>query len=98
MEKTRIRPNVCAAYNEEKNQYNIEIELPGVKKDKIDLHVLSGGFMIKAPKGDIEYHGDYTFCCLVDTDRTEAKYDNGLLTINAPLKEPYTGAKKVQVK
>lgn len=98
MEKIRMRPNVCAAYNEEKNQYDIEIELPGVKKDKIDLQVLSGGFMIKAPKGDLEYHGDYTFCCPVNADKTEAKYDNGILTINVPLKDSYTGAKKIKVK
>ncbi len=98
MEKTRIRPNLCAAYDEEKNRYDIEIELPGVKKKDIDLKVLSGGFMVKAPKGDIEYMEDYTFCCPVDTEKTEATYDNGLLFIYVPLKEPYEGATKVEVK
>ena len=98
MARTRIRPNLCAAYDEEKNFYHIEIELPGVKKTDIDLKVLSGGFMVMAPKGDIEYRGDYTFCCPVNSDKTEAKYDNGLLTVKVPLKEPYEGAKKITVK
>jgi len=97
MTKTRIRPNLCAAYDEEKDWYHIEIELPGVKKSDIDLEVLSGGFMLKAQKGDIVYHGDYTFCCPVNADKTEAKYDNGLLTVNVPLKEPYEGATKVSI-
>lgn len=98
MVKTRIRPNLCAAYDEDKNRYNIDIELPGVKKSDIDLKVLSGGFMVNAPKGDIEYRGDYTFCCPVDPEKTEAKYDNGLLSVRVPLKEPYEGATKVEVK
>jgi HSP20 family molecular chaperone IbpA len=98
MARTRIRPNLCAAYDEEQNNYNIDIELPGVKKDDIDLKVLSGGFMVNAPKGDMEYRGDYTFCCPVDSEKTEAKYDNGLLNIKVPLKEPYEGARKVPVK
>lgn len=98
MAKSRIRPNVCAAYDDEKNHYQIEIELPGVKKSDIDLKVLSGGFMVKAPKGDIEYRGDYTFCCPVDSEKTDAKFDNGLLTVNVPLKEPFEDATKVKVK
>lgn len=98
MEKTRIRPNLCAAYDDKKNLYNIEIELPGVKKDDIDLKVLPGGFMVKAPKGEIEYRGDYTFFSPVDPEKTNAKYENGLLTINIPLKEPYEDATRVTVK
>ena len=86
MVKTTIRPNVCAAYDDEKNSYHIEIELPGVNKNKIDLKVLSGGFMLSAPKGDIEYSGDYTFCCPVEYEKTQAKYDNGLLSIDIPMR------------
>jgi len=97
MEKTKIRPNVCAAYDEEKNNYNIEIELPGVNKQDIDLKVLSGGFMVKAAKGDIEYRGDYSFCCPVSPDKTEAKYDNGLLSLTIALSEPYEGATTITV-
>lgn len=98
MIKTTIRSNVCAAYNEEKNNYHIEIELPGVKKKDIDLKVMSGGFMLCAPKGDIEFTGDYTFCCPVDVDKTEAKYDNGLLSIDVPMQDPYDTATKIKIK
>ncbi|UCG68422.1 MAG: Hsp20/alpha crystallin family protein [Thermoplasmata archaeon] len=98
MERTKIRPNLWAAYDDEKNLYHIEIELPGVKKTDIDIKMLSGGFMVKAPKGEIEYMGDYAFCCPVNPEKTEAEYDNGLLTIHVPLKKPYEGATKVWVK
>jgi HSP20 family molecular chaperone IbpA len=98
MEKTRVKPNVYAAYDDVMNLYHIEIELPGVKKNDIDLKVLSGGFMVKAPKDNIEYVGDYTFFCPVSPDKTEAEYDNGLLTVHVPLKEPYEGATKIDVK
>lgn len=50
----------------------MEIELPSVKKPDMDLKVLSGGFMVEAPKGDIEYQNDYAFCCPEKTEKTEA--------------------------
>ncbi len=98
MVKTRIRPNLCAAYDDKKNLYNIEVELPGVKKSDIDLKVLPGGFMMKATKGEIEYRGDYTFFCPVEPEKTNAKYQDGLLIIDIPLKEPYEDATKISVK
>jgi len=43
----------------------------------MDLRVLSGGFMVEAPKGDIEYRNDYAFCCPEKTEKIEAKWRMG---------------------
>ena len=98
MAKTMISPNVCACYEENANRYDIQVELPGVKKTDIDLEMLSGGFMVKATRENVEYMGDDTFCCPVDTTKVEANFDNGLLTIRAPLRDGNMKATKIGIK
>ena len=96
----RIMPIVCAEYDEEKNAYDVEIQLPGANKDDVDLKVMEGGFIIKAPRADhkeIEYVGSYAFCCPVDEKKTSAKFDNGLLKAHFPLREPFDEAKSIKV-
>jgi HSP20 family molecular chaperone IbpA len=97
---TRITPIVCAEYVEESDSYDVEIQLPGVEKKDIDLKVLPGGFMIRAPRAngdDTEYIGSYAFCCPVDDDKVDAKFENGLLKANFKLREPYDKATKVSI-
>ena len=98
--KTRIAPTVCAEYDEETNSYDVEIELPGVNKDAIDLKVLPGGFMIRAPRADhedTEYIGSYAFCCPVNDEKVEASFENGLLKAHFKLREPYESATKIEI-
>lgn len=96
----RIMPIVCAEYDEEKNAYDVEIQLPGAKKEDVDLKVMSGGFMVRAPRADeqeTEYSGSYSFCCDVDEKKVTAKFDNGLLKANFPLRDPSEKARSVKV-
>ena len=95
----RITPIVCAEYNEERKGYDVEIQLPGVSRDDIDLKVLPGGFMVRAPRSDngTEYIGSYAFCCPVSDDDVEAHFENGLLKAHFRLQEPYEKAHRVPV-
>jgi HSP20 family protein len=85
--KTSIRPfwGSCSQ-NVEKGNACVEIEIPGVKKEDINLSVSDDGFSLEAPTGDVKYSGAWTWCCPVDSSKTKAKYDNGLLSIKAPIK------------
>lgn len=86
-ERIKIRPFWCGCNQRiEDDNACVEIELPGVKKRDIDLQMTDDNFSLKAPKGDIEYVGAWTWCCPVDSSKAKAKYDNGLLQIEAPLK------------
>jgi HSP20 family protein len=96
----RITPIVCAEYVEESDSYDVEIQLPGVDKKDIDLKVLPGGFVIRAPRtnGDgTEYIGSYAFCCPVDDETVDATFENGLLKANFKLREPYDKATRVSI-
>jgi HSP20 family molecular chaperone IbpA len=96
----RIAPIVCAEYDDEHDAYDVEIQLPGVKKKDIDLKVLPGGFMVRAPRAngdDTEYVGSYAFCCPVDEEHVDAKFQDGLLKATFRLQEPYDKATKVKI-
>jgi HSP20 family molecular chaperone IbpA len=84
---TSVRPfwGSCSQSVEEGNAC-VEIEIPGVKKEDIDLSVSDDGFSLKAPAGDVKYSGAWTWACPVDSSKVKAKYNNGLLSITAPVK------------
>ena len=96
---------------EREADYIIRAELPGAKKDDIDVSVSGNTLTIqgerKAPK---ELEGEYhrcetcygTFCrslvlpAGVDTEKIEAAYENGMLQVRLPkMSEAVT--KKVQI-
>ncbi len=87
-EKLYESPNVCMWPNDEHTQYHIEIELPGVEKDSIALKMHDDSFFIKGETDDIVYIGSYATCCEVDPEKAKAVYNNGLLKIDVPFKEP----------
>jgi HSP20 family molecular chaperone IbpA len=97
MQDGTVRLDVNAVYNEDKNQYEIDVELPWVPKDAVNLKLLPHGLTVLARRGKLNYRGVYTFCLPVEEERVTAKYSSGLLTIEAPLKEKYVDAKEVRI-
>ncbi len=89
--------------NEGRNKVMVEIEIPGVKKEDIQLHVRDDVIEVKAERKQnikIEkkgffrqeriHSGFYRAIPLpakIDVDNTTAEYKNGILRIEAPKKE-----------
>lgn len=97
MQDGTVRLDVNAVYNEVKNQYEIDIELPWVPKEAVDLQILPHGVMVRAKRGKVNYRGVYTFFLPVEEDKVTARYSSGLLTVEAPLKDQYISAKRVKI-
>ena len=97
MQDGTVRLEINAVYNEEKNRYEVDVELPWVPREDVDLEFLPHGFMVRARRGKVSYRGVYTFLLPVEEDRVTARYNGGLLTIEAPLKDQYISAKKVKI-
>lgn len=93
-EKPTMTPN--AAMDHDKKFYYIEVELPGVKKQDIELSVSDQSFCVRATREDIEFLGCYLLAHLADTDATRAKFDSGLLSMEIPLKKS-TKEKRVTI-
>jgi HSP20 family protein len=84
-EKPTVTPN--AFMDHDKKFYYIEVELPGVKKEDIELSVSDQSFCVRAPREDVEFLGCYMLAHLSNTDATRAKFENGLLSMEIPLKK-----------
>jgi HSP20 family protein len=93
-EKPTMTPN--AYMDHDKKFYYVEVELPGVKKEDIELSVSDQSFCVRAPREDIEFLGCYVLAHLSDTDNTKAKFENGMLSLEIPLKK-LQKEKKVKV-
>lgn len=86
--KIRAFPEICAFTNDEGNGFDIEISLPGVERDTIDLKMNKEYITIFGETETVNYTGSYQFCCPVDPDKAVSTYKEGLLKIHVPFKEP----------
>ena len=94
-QKQEILPEATVDHDREK--YHIEVELPGVSKEKIELEFGEQGFCVKASRDDVVFNACYSLAHTVDPKKADAKFENGLLKVTVPFKQPIAGT-KVQVK
>lgn len=97
-EKSYIVPDAEIFHDNEK--FWIEIELPGVRKENIELDMTEKAVCLTATKADIvpvEYSACWSLAHPVDLDKVEADFGEGLLTISAPLEESL-GGKQIEIK
>jgi HSP20 family molecular chaperone IbpA len=96
-EKINVSPDVCSYFDDDESRINIEISLPGVKKEDISLKFLEDSLSLSAPRDDIKYVATLSLCCPVVPEKAEAKYENGLLKITAPFKDAMEDALEIKV-
>lgn len=89
--KTTIAPTVYADHDHE--NYYIQVELPRVKKEEIELEVSEKGFCVKGTREDLEFSSCYVLAHEVEAAKAKAKFENGLLDIVVPLAHPLSGIK-----
>jgi HSP20 family molecular chaperone IbpA len=96
-EKTRVAPEVCSYTDDEHTTLTLEISIPGVAKENITLKMHEDSFALRAPREETEYVTTLSFCCPVNPDKAEARYENGLLTVKIPFKDPLEDAISVPI-
>jgi len=96
----RLYPDISRYVNYSLKEIDIEINLPGVKKEDIILKVLPTWFHVEAKrkKDNIIYSADTNFGTEIVPTKTIAKYNNGLLIIKAYILDPLEKAKEVELK
>jgi HSP20 family molecular chaperone IbpA len=76
----------------------VEFSIPGAPTDTIDLKILEDSIHLTAPTKDIEYVAALTPAWAVKPEKAEATYENGLLRVEVPFKDPMEDAVKVVIK
>jgi HSP20 family protein len=97
-ELIKVAPRSIAYADGENNRLIMEFAIPGAPTDTIDVKMLEDSVHLTAPARDIEYVSALALGWPVKPDKAEATYENGLLRIEVPFKDPMEDAVKVAVK
>jgi HSP20 family molecular chaperone IbpA len=76
----------------------VEFAIPGAPAETIDVKLLEDSVHLLAPARDIDYVSALASGWPVKPDKAEAIYENGLLRIDVPFKDPMEDAVKVAIK
>ena len=107
-----FRPNINTRETEE--AYHIEVELPGVKKEDVEIQVdgnvltISGERKVRQEVKEEDYHRiesrygsfsrSFTLPEKVDIANIQAEFENGVLEVVIPKLKVDTSSKKIEIK
>ncbi|MHA1518633.1 MAG: Hsp20/alpha crystallin family protein [Promethearchaeota archaeon] len=93
----RVYPEMRRRINYKDKTVHFEAALPGVKKENIELKALSTWFHLIGSRGHMEYSANQSFGIEIVPEKTEAKYEEGLLHITAHIRDPLDDAKLIDL-
>jgi len=96
-EKPRYRVTPRYGMWHENGKWVLQISLPGVSKEQIQMKTLEDFFQLRATRDDILYSLDLDFNFKVEKDKTHAEYKEGLLKIEFTKYDPLQHAFEVKI-
>jgi HSP20 family molecular chaperone IbpA len=94
----KVAPHTVAYADGEQDRLIVEFAIPGAPTETIDVKILEDSVHLLAPARDIDYVSALALGWPVKPDKAEATYENGLLRIEVPFKDPMEDAVKVAIK
>ncbi len=79
------------------DQIKLEVELPGVRKETISLKTERNSLVLRARRNEIQYELDLDFIEDIEPEKTKAKYEEGLLTIELKRYNPMEHAVDIKI-
>jgi HSP20 family protein len=97
-ERMKVAPDTVAYADGEHHKLIVEFAIPGAPTETVDVKILEDSVYLLAPARDIEYVSALALGWPVKPGQAEATYENGLLRIEVPFKDPMEDAVKVAIK
>lgn len=88
-EQNAREPYISSIMDEKNNEFNITAEMPGIRKEDIELGTTENEVTIKADGEGRKYYKSVNTPCPVDPDSAKAKYNNGVLEVTLKFKETH---------
>ena len=98
VERMKVAPVTTVYADGEQRKLIVEFAIPGAPTETIDVKILKDSVHLLAPARDLEYVSALALGWPVKPDKAEATYENGLLRIEVPFKDPMEDAVKVAIK
>ena len=95
--KYRIRPTRFVNYDCADKNWKIEFQIPGVKKENIDLKFLKNAYSLEAKRGHALYRNSEYLPFEINPDSIEADYNNGLLSVKGKIRDPMEDAVEIKL-
>ena len=96
--RMKVAPDTVVYADGEHHRLIVEFAIPGAPTETIDLKLLEDSVHLLAPARDIDYVSALALGWPVKPNKAEATYENGLLRIEVPFKDPMEDAVKVAIK
>jgi HSP20 family protein len=96
--RMKVAPETVAYADSDDRKLVVEFAIPGAPAETVDVKILEDSVHLTAPARDIEYVSSLALGWPVKPDKAEATYENGLLRIEVPFKDPMEDAVKVAVR
>ncbi len=90
-EKPSMEPTMYLDHDDK--FYYIQVELPGVKKENVTLEVSDSSMCVTGARLDMDFLGCYVLMHAVNADGAKAKFEDGLLSVEIPIKKILKGKK-----
>jgi len=91
-----IDPQIDIINDENNNKIKIIAEMPGVKKENIEITENQGIIKIKAENGERKYNKEISTGKKLNANKTTSKFINGILELEIELEKPET-EKKINI-
>jgi HSP20 family protein len=96
--RMKVAPDTVAYADGEHHKLIVEFAIPGAPTETIDVKILEDSVHLLAPARDVDFVSALALGWPVKPDKAEATYENGLLRIEVPFKDPMEDAVKVAIK
>ena len=97
-EALRATTNKAATYTQDETSFTLTMDMPGIAKDQLSIAIEGAVVRISSKEGaSRRYNAAYELPLDIDTATSEAKLENGVLTLKLVKKVPVSNAAELQI-